>query len=106
MAQERIEGNVPLTVDITNSSVGDNLTYSWEFGDGSTSVDPSPQHVYNQTGTFNVLLTVTNIYGSNSKTSQVVVTQDTGDTQQDTQQDTQRQTRQETQRETQRETER
>ena len=81
MAQERIEVNVPLTVDFTNSSVGDNLTYSWEFGDGSTSVDPSPQHVYNQTGTFNVLLTVTNIYGSNSKTSQVVVIQDTADTQ-------------------------
>ena len=83
---ETIEGNVPLTVDFINNSVGDNLTYSWDFGDGrdSTSTDASPQHTYNQLGTFNVALTVTNTYGSNSKRSQVVVIQDTGDDQRDT----------------------
>ena len=81
MAQERIEGNVPLTIDFTNSSVGDNLSYSWDFGDGSTSTDSSPQHTYNSIGTFIVSLTVTNTYGSNSKTSEVLVTEARGDTQ-------------------------
>ena len=81
MAQERIEGNVPLTIDFTNSSVGDNLSYNWDFGDGSTSTDSSPQHTYNSIGTFIVSLTVTNTYGSNSKTSEVLVTEARGDTQ-------------------------
>ena len=75
---DSIEGNVPLTVNFTNSSVGDELSYSWDFGDGGTSYDASPQHTYNFTGTFKATLTVTNVYGSNSKTSSVVVTQDTG----------------------------
>jgi PKD repeat protein len=80
---DSIEGNVPLTVNFTNSSVGDELSYSWDFGDGGTSYDASPRHTYNSTGTFNAILTVTNVYGSNSKTSSVVVTQDTGDDRRD-----------------------
>jgi PKD repeat protein len=33
-------------------------TYSWNFGDGTTSNDPSPMHAYPASGTYNVSLTV------------------------------------------------
>ncbi|MEI6946119.1 PKD domain-containing protein [Paraflavisolibacter sp. H34] len=34
-------------------------TYLWEFGDGQTSTEKAPSHVYNQQGVFPVKLTVT-----------------------------------------------
>ncbi len=40
------------------------LTYQWDFGDGSTSVDPVPNHVYASAGTYLVLLSVTDVAGS------------------------------------------
>jgi len=41
------------------------LTYSWDTGDGSSSISPSPtfSHVYNSKGTYNVSLTVTDADG-------------------------------------------
>ena len=35
-------------------------TYAWDFGDGSTSTDPAPQHTYAAAGIYYVCLTVTN----------------------------------------------
>ncbi len=40
--------------DILNPITG----YSWDFGDGNSSTDQNPVHVYTQEGTFNVELTV------------------------------------------------
>jgi len=37
----------------------DPLEYLWEFGDGVTSSDPTPTHVYQTAGTFTVKVTVT-----------------------------------------------
>jgi PKD repeat protein len=37
---------------------GDALTYSWDFGDGSTGTGPGPTHAYATLGTFTVTLTV------------------------------------------------
>lgn len=37
---------------------GDPLTYSWNFGDGSTGTGAGVTHVYDQAGTFEVTLTV------------------------------------------------
>jgi len=34
------------------------LTYRWEFGDGATSTDPTPTHVYELPGTYPVTVTV------------------------------------------------
>ena len=36
------------------------LTYRWEFGDGETSADAAPAHVFNSAGTYNVAVTVSN----------------------------------------------
>lgn len=38
-------------------------SYLWDFGDGTTSSDPSPIHQYNNQGTYNVTLTITTTSG-------------------------------------------
>ncbi len=43
-------------------------SWLWEFGDGTTSTDPSPSHVYQTDGTYTVTLNVANSYGSDSLT--------------------------------------
>ncbi|WP_290792281.1 PKD domain-containing protein [Flavihumibacter sp. UBA7668] len=51
-------------VSFSNTSTGPgNLTYAWDFGDGSTSTAASPTHTYNKKGKFDVKLTVKNEYG-------------------------------------------
>jgi len=50
-----------------NSSASMNADeYSWDFGDGGTSIDPNPNHTYSMTGTYTVILTVSNTSGSDS----------------------------------------
>ncbi|RYF87186.1 MAG: PKD domain-containing protein [Chitinophagaceae bacterium] len=51
----------PATVNFTNSSVS-GVSYSWDFGDGTTSTQLSPSHTFTALGTYNVTLVVT---GSN-----------------------------------------
>jgi gliding motility-associated-like protein len=51
--------SVPLTVNITNNSVGA-VDYLWNFGDGTTSTLPNPgTHTYTSTGDYLISLTVT-----------------------------------------------
>ena len=54
-------GDEPLTVSFTDhsSSVHGIVSWSWDFGDGSTSSEQNPTHVYRQQGTYTVKLTVT-----------------------------------------------
>ncbi len=66
-------GDAPLTVNFTNASTGDNLTYAWDFGDGSpVSAEQNPSHVYNQAGTYNASLTATNNVGTNTTAPQSI----------------------------------
>lgn len=66
-----ISGKSPLTVNFSsngsNDPQGNPLTYSWDFGDGTTSVLASPQKIYSNKGKYTVTLTVNN--GSLSSTS-------------------------------------
>ena len=41
-------------------------SYSWDFGDGTASVEINPIKVYGSSGTYNVVLTVTNSAGATS----------------------------------------
>ncbi|MEO6819027.1 MAG: PKD domain-containing protein [Ginsengibacter sp.] len=50
-----VSGNI----QFTNKSIGAD-TWSWDFGDGSTSLDKSPLHIYSKKGEYTVKLTVTN----------------------------------------------
>ena len=63
-------GNIPLTVTLTNTSTGA-TSYSWDFGDGTTSGSFNPQKVFSKSGTFNIKLTATNSKGSNSFTKSI-----------------------------------
>lgn len=47
---------IPATVSFTNSSQNA-ATYLWDFGDGQTSTDQNPVHIYTALGTYNVTLT-------------------------------------------------
>lgn len=44
--------------NIINSSIGSNLTYSWNFGDGSGSTSSTPVHTYYTPGPFYLCLTI------------------------------------------------
>ena len=61
-------GDVPLTVQFTDQSVGKISTWQWNFGDGNTDSTQNPSHIYNTSGTFTVSLTVTGQDKSNTKT--------------------------------------
>jgi hypothetical protein len=43
---------------------GGALSYYWDFGDGSTSAEASPEHTYSSEGTYEIVLTVTDIEGA------------------------------------------
>ncbi|MFN8300126.1 MAG: PKD domain-containing protein [Chitinophagales bacterium] len=55
-------------IQFTDLSTGSPTTWLWNFGDGSTSTQQNPSHLYGQNGTYTVTLTVTNSYGNNTKT--------------------------------------
>lgn len=43
------------------------VSYEWSFGDGKTSNERTPVHVYEETGVYNVILTITNKEVKDSK---------------------------------------
>ena len=43
---------------VDSLNLGSGYQYQWNFGDGSSSIDPIATHLYNTVGTFNVGLTV------------------------------------------------
>ncbi len=65
-------GDVPLTVNFSNQSTGESLSFAWDFGDGQTSTEVNPTHIYNAAGSYTVKLTASNSAGS--QTAQAVVT--------------------------------
>jgi gliding motility-associated-like protein len=58
----------------SNSSTGSIVSYSWNFGDGSSAGTTSnPVHTYPANGTYNVSLTVTNAFGCTSTVTHPVI---------------------------------
>jgi PKD repeat protein len=53
----------------SDADPGDVLTYSWDFGDGSTGAGVSTTHVYPDNGTYAVSLTVTDARGARGSAS-------------------------------------
>ena len=53
----RTTGTYPLSITFLNESTGNISGYEWNFGDGTTSTETHPTHVYNTAGTFTVSLT-------------------------------------------------
>ncbi len=50
-------------INFIDSSVGNVTSWSWDFGDGSTSAIQNPMHTYSITGNYTVSLVVTNAAG-------------------------------------------
>jgi PKD repeat protein len=61
-------GTAPLSVDFTDRSSGAATSWSWTFGDGGSSTDQHPTHVYTSAGIYTVGLTASNADGSDSIT--------------------------------------
>jgi len=61
------------TVNFTDASQYA-ASWSWNFGDGQTSTEQNPSHVYTAAGTYTVSLTVTNTLGSDTETKNNYIT--------------------------------
>ena len=68
-------GCVPLHVEFTNQSkYADNKTYQWDFGDGGTSKEINPIHVYTKADKYTVTLSALNVTGQRvSKVKQQII---------------------------------
>jgi PKD repeat protein len=69
-----VSGKAPLTVRFTDKSTGSPVSWSWNFGDKSTSTARNPAHKYSKAGKYTVSLTVKNTAGSNSSTKSGYIT--------------------------------
>jgi hypothetical protein len=56
-----------LKITFTDLSAYEPTTWLWDFGDGQTSQDTSPVHVYASPDIYNVCLTVSNINGTHTE---------------------------------------
>ena len=54
-------------------------SYNWHFGDGARSTAISPTHVYEYTGTYTVILTVTDAQGLTQTSSKSITIREAGD---------------------------
>ncbi len=61
-------GTAPLTVNFTDTSVGQPTSWSWNFGDGTTSTVRHPTHTYAAPGNYDVTLVASTSGASDSHT--------------------------------------
>jgi PKD repeat protein len=59
IAASQTEGTTPMVVEFSPLVVGDIEACYWDFGDGETSSETNPVHVYRAAGTYDVFLSVT-----------------------------------------------
>ncbi len=69
-------GPAPLTVRFTDQSTGNVTSWAWNFGDGNTSTEQDPTHIYTAPGSYTVNLTVSSGAGSDtlSRPDYIIVT--------------------------------
>ena len=67
-----------LTVDFTDASTDEDgiiISWSWDFGDSTTSTEQHPTHTYDTANTYIVVLTVTDDDGETGSAGQLIVVQ-------------------------------
>ncbi len=71
---DRVEGELPLAVKFEDTSSGHVRLWRWNFGDGFTSTDRNPVHVYQESGTYSVQLEVVGPGGSSRTERKSLIT--------------------------------
>ena len=61
-------GEAPFAVQFTDLSDNTPNTWLWDFGDGKTSTEQNPLHIYTESGTYTVTLTASSPPGSDGET--------------------------------------
>ncbi len=73
-------GCAPDTIDVTNNSTGDNLTYSWSVTPPATQIinptSATPRFVFNTIGVYTITMDADNLECTNSTWSEVVTISD------------------------------
>ena len=64
----------PATVEFRDLSIGDITEWQWEFGDGDTSLEQNPIHVYKSDGGFSVKLTVSDSLETDTREKSDLIT--------------------------------
>lgn len=64
-------GATPLKVNFHNFSGGPPIRFLWDFGDGTTSVETNPTHVYQREGTYSVKLSMITSLGAQGFVSKI-----------------------------------
>jgi PKD repeat protein len=67
-AGDPLAGEAPLLAGFTDLSSGSPTSWEWDFGDGMTSVEQHPTHIYSDPGIYPVTLTVTSAGGTDTVT--------------------------------------
>jgi gliding motility-associated-like protein len=57
------QGCIPMNASFSASAEEELVSFEWDFGDGSTSTEAAPSHVYSTPGCFDVSLIATSING-------------------------------------------
>ncbi len=67
-------------IHFTDLTTGGVTSWQWDFGDGTSSTDQHPTHIYVTSGTYSVTLTSTNSFGPSTvtKTNYIIVTKPAG----------------------------
>lgn len=67
------DNTAPLTItfdaSLSNDNDGTVTSYNWDFGDGNSSAGDTTTHSYSTTGTYSVVLTITDNDGANDTTT-------------------------------------
>ena len=69
-----VSGEAPLSVAFIDASTGQPTSWSWDFGDGATSLMQNPTHQYAAPGAYTVSLTVVNAGGQDTQTKADYIT--------------------------------
>ena len=63
----------PLNVAFVDASSNSPTSWSWDFGDGTTSTLQNPTHIYSVAGTYSIVMIASNSAGSSTATGSVSV---------------------------------
>lgn len=68
-------GEIPLTVQFTADVTGGDapIAFSWDFGDGQSSIQQNPLHSYSSPGTYTAKVTVTDTDGDTGTDTQQII---------------------------------